>query len=186
MTTKGYKGGNLSAYVFGTHAGELPRHLVRTDPSQAGIFAAAPLSESPHNVYYALDTSAPDSGADELIAKLAEAGTEVEEVIVACLSEDCIGMVLGVIGPCKIPGCPEWFVFLVIEGRERLHHLEHARTRLGEDNVAAAYDGDGRFLVELAHDDRDLLEDVIRSFADLDTHRVRSTHWLRGEELHRV
>ena len=76
--------------------------------------------------------------------------------------------------------------FLVIEGREALRHLEHALDRLGVGNVAAAYDGDGHFLVERASDDADTLEEVISSFAELEQHRLVSTHRLRGAELLRV
>jgi len=178
----------LNAYFFGRHEGDLPTHLLRDADAEHGIFAMASLEGDQHNVYYA--AALPETAAmSDVTNTINGSGTNVVEVVVQCVSEDCMQMVmaiLGVIVPCKIPGPPEWVIFLIIEGRERLEHLEHAQQRLGRDNVAAAYDGNGRFLVELASDDVDLLDDVARSFSGLEGHRVISTHRLRGRDLQRV
>lgn len=179
----------MNAYFFGRHSGDLPAHLLRDAGDEHGIFAMAPLEGDTHNVYYA--ASVPESATiGDVTGTVESAGSSVEAVIIQCLSDDCLRLVLavvgGVLGPCHIPGPPEWIVFLVIEGRDELRHLEQAQDRLGRDNVAAAYDGDGRFLVELASDDADLLDEVARSFTELERHRVVSTHRLRGRELQRV
>jgi hypothetical protein len=178
----------LNAYILGRHDGALPSHLLRNQGDEHGIFAMAPLTGDTHTVYYA--ASIPESATvGDVVGTLEGAGTSVEEVIVACVSDGCQAMIMAIleiIGPCKIPGPPEWVVFLVLEGLERLTHLEHALDRLGAGNVAAAYDGDGRFLVELASDDESLLDDVVRSFEELSGHRLISTHRLRGRDLQRV
>jgi hypothetical protein len=178
----------LNAYFFGRHDGALPTHLLRDTGAEHGIWAMGPLSGGEHNVYYAV--AVPESGTvGDVTGTVEDAGTEVTTLVVQCISETCLQMVkavLGVIGPCHIPGPPEWVVFLIIEGREELHHLEEALRRLGKGNVAAAYDGDGRFLVELASDDRDLVDDVAQSFHGLEHHRVVSVNRLRGNDLQRV
>ena len=172
----------MNAYFFGRHSGELPAHLLTTD---SGIFAMARLQDSTHDVYYA--ASVPESAsAGDVVGTVEQLGSEISELIIACVSEWCIGLVEGIAGPCKIPGRPAWFVFLIIEGTERLDHLRHARQRLGDDNVAAVYNGDGRFLVELAAEDRAVLEELVASFSALDSHRVASSHWVGGEQLRRV
>ena len=173
----------MNAYFFGRHDGELPEHLL-TD-AEAGIFAMAPLQGGSHNVYYA--AAVPESATvGDVVGTVEQTGSDIVEVVVACVSEWCIGLIEGIAGPCKIPGRPAWFVFLFIEGRERLDHLRHARHVLGDDNVAAAFDGEGRFLVELAGDDRETLEQVVESFAQLESHRVASTHWVAGDQLLRA
>lgn len=178
----------MNAYFFGHHSGDLPVHLLRGADAEDGIFAIAPLEGDQHTVYYA--AAVPESASvGDVVGTVEGAGSSVTEVVVACVSGDCMQMVmavLGVLGPCHIPGPPEWVVFLILEGREQLRHLEHAIERLGVGNVAAAYDGDGRFLVELASDDSELLEDVARSFADLPQHRLTSTHRCRGRDLQRA
>lgn len=178
----------MNAYFFGRHDGALPTHLLRGPGDEHGIFAMAPLTGDQHNVYYA--ASMPESATiGDVVGTVEGGGSTVTDTVVACISEDCMGMImaaLGVLGPCHIPGPPEWIVFLVLEGREQLSHLEQVIDRLGEGNVAAAYDGDGRFLVELASDDPDLLEDVVRTFAELPQHRLTATHRLRGRDLQRA
>lgn len=178
----------MNAYFFGRHEGDLPTQLLRRAGDEHGIFAMARLAGDQHNVYYA--ASMPESASvGDVVGTVEGTGSTITDTVVACVSDTCMAMVmavLGVIGPCHIPGPPEWVVFLVLEGREQLRHLEHAIERLGEGNVAAAYDGDGCFLVELASDDSDLLEDVVRTFADLPQHRLISTHRCRGGDLQRV
>lgn len=178
----------MNAYFFGRHDGALPTHLLRGTGDEHGIFAMAPLEGDQHNVYYA--ASMPESATvGDVVGTVEGSGSTITNTVVACVSDDCMGMImaaLGVLGPCHIPGPPEWIVFLVLEGREQLSHLERVIDRLGEGNVAAAYDGDGRFLVELASDDSDLLEDVVRTFADLPQHRLTATHRLRGRDLQRA
>lgn len=178
----------MNAYFFGRHDGDLPTHLLRNPGDEHGIFAMAPLTGDTHTVYYA--ASIPESASPgDIVGTVEGAGSSVEEVIIACVSETCLALIMAVleiVGPCRIPGPPEWVVFLILEGRERLSHLEHAVEQLGHANVAAAYDGDGRFLVELASDDEALLDDVVQSFGNLPDHRVASTHRLRGRDLQRV
>jgi hypothetical protein len=178
----------LNAYFFGRHDGDLPTHLLRADGAEHGIWAMAPLEGDEHNVFYAAST--PESASlGDVTGTVEGAGSSVVDTVVQCVSEDCLRLVMeiiGIIAPCKIPGPPEWVIFIIIEGREQLRHLEHAQQRLGRDNVAAAYDGDGRFLVELASDDAELLDEVTRSFSELPHHHVVSTHRLRGRELQRT
>ena len=172
----------MNAYLFGRHSGELPAHLLTAD---SGIFAMARLQNSAHDVYYA--AAVPESASvGDVVGTVQQAGSDITQLIIGCVSDWCIGLVEGIAGPCKIPGRPAWFVFLIIEGTERLDHLRHARERLGDDNVAAVYNGDGQFLVELAADDRELLEELVSSFSALDSHRVASSHWVAGEQLLRV
>ena len=176
----------MNAYFFGRHEGDLPVHLLGA--GEHGLFAMATIEGDQHTVYYA--ASIPESGTvDDVVGTVEQTGSDITTILIACVSENCMKMVkaiLGVLGPCKIPGPPEWVVFLILEGREELNHLEEALERLGHGNVAAAYDGDGKFLVELASDDADLLEDVVSSFAELPQHRLTSTHRLRGRDLQRV
>jgi hypothetical protein len=178
----------LNAYFFGRHEGELPQHLLREAGAEHGIWAIGALAGDEHNVFYA--AALPESAAmQEVTGAIDGAGTNVVDTLMECVSDDCKQMVmaiLGVVAPCHIPGPPEWILFLIIEGREQLRHLEQALERLGDGNVAAAYDGHGRFLVELASDDGDLLDDVARSFGQLEQHRVLSTHRLRGQDLQRA
>lgn len=178
----------MNAYFFGRHSGDLPTHLLRNPGDEHGIFAIAPLTGGTHDVYYA--ASIPESASPgDIVGTVEGAGTTVEEVIVECVSDTCLALVMAILeiaGPCRIPGPPEWVVFLILEGRERLTHLQHAVEQLGAANVAAAYNGDGRFLVELASDDQAVLDEVVRSFENLPGHRVTSTHRLRGRDLQRV
>lgn len=178
----------MNVYLLGSHDGELPTHLLRDAESEHGIFAMGRLSGDQHTMYYAASV-ADSASVGDVVGTVEGAGSSVATIIVQCVSETCLGLILwllGVITPCHVPGPPEWVVFLVLRGREELRHLEHALERLGRGHVAAAYDGDGTFLVELAADDRDLLDEVASTFAHLDNHEVVSTHWMRGSDLQRV
>jgi hypothetical protein len=152
----------MDAYVLGQHDGDLPTHLLERGELGNRVRAMATLDGPDHNVFYAIE--APDQNAlDTHTASLAEAGTDSQRTMSACLDPDCLPL-LGkdshVIHPSFIPPClyylfhwlfhpgdPEAGTDFVAEG------LDKAREILGDDGVAASTDGNGNVLIELGGND---------------------------------
>ncbi|HEU5034757.1 MAG TPA: hypothetical protein VFT62_08395 [Mycobacteriales bacterium] len=143
----------MHTYVFGTHQGELPRHLVGHGQPGDHIRAMARLEGPDHDVIYALNHEAAES--PELLADvLRHAGTLVVETFTLCDSRPCL-QVLGIeshVVPIAMPPL-EHILFLMFEADGQL--TWPADVAPGE--VAAATNGVGQFLVEFVGNDRQQL-----------------------------
>jgi hypothetical protein len=165
----------MDAYVFGTHDGDLPSHLIGAGELGNRVRAMARLDGPDHNVYYAIE--APDTAAlDSHVSNLTATGTAPTSTILMCGSQPCADLLANGYQPHSLPShlppweCVQFLALLLEEGVSPAEELEAARLLLGADGVAAATDGEGRVLIQLGANDTETVaqaSDALRaSFGD--------------------
>ncbi len=135
-----------------------------------------------HNAFFAIE--APDSETVELqIEKLRGFGTNIDWWLIRCVSENCFGAFeikpFIILNPSKLPPFA-YYLLLKLEGEHIREEVRVAREHLGQDGVAAATDGKGRFLVELASNDEQALDAAVNALAAANKHAVSPDGILRG------
>jgi hypothetical protein len=166
----------MDAYILGRHEGDLPSHLLAQGEPGNRVRAIARLEGPDHDVFYALE--APDQQSlDSLVQAITVAGSNPASVLPACALIHCKGAIANVRGPSYLPPWPT-YVFEWFDADTAAEAIQLAVDSLGEDAVAAATDGQGHILIELAGPDEDLIRAtmaLIRArlrFADDGLHAV--------------
>lgn len=149
----------MQAYVFGRHSGEPPTHLVGKTYGGVTVQSMTALEGAEHTLFTKLHVenpqllSAPMSTHDPV-------GTLVEdaEVILGCHSPDCMDVIGHIQSRISfIGGAHPFFCFMLCDVADALDHLPDFERELGPDRIAAATDGNGAVIVEIAGDDPDEL-----------------------------
>jgi hypothetical protein len=183
----------LHTYLLGRHHGDLPTHLVGTEMDGHEVFAMAELDGPDHSVFVGLKrigaaAGSVEPGARPMSGTLSTSGDPISEVVVfvQCLRDDCLGLLPELpISPCYLPGW-DVIVFVIIFAEHLRDALPRARQHIGDGAVAAATDGGGRFLVELAANDRGSLEQALAELASLEGVDMRAAHWADGRAVARA
>jgi hypothetical protein len=149
----------MYAYVFGRHNGQPPTNLVGTTFRGVTVQSMTALEGPAHTLFTKLhltDASAlsrPMSGEDPLGEVVDDA-----EVMIGCESVDCSGLVGNIVSRISFIGADHvYFCFILCDIDGPLTHLPAHEQEVGPDRIAAATDGKGRALIELAGDDQDEL-----------------------------
>ena len=184
----------MHTYLLGRHTGDLPTHLVGTEMDGHEVFAVAELDGPDHSVFVGLKrigATAPnlEPGAQRpMSGQLPSSGDVVGEavVFVQCVRDDCLGLLPELpINPCYLPGW-DLIVFVFVFAEHLRDALPRAHQRLGNGAVAVATDGGGRFLVELAGNDRHALEEALQELASFEGVDMRAPHWADGRAVARA
>ena len=182
----------MHTYLLGRHSGDLPTHLVGTEHEGHRVFSVAPLDGPDHTVFIGLkrdETIAPSEPARPMSGSLSTGPDDpISDVVVVveCLAENCMGLLPKLpINPCYLPG---WQViaFVIVFAEHLRDALPRAHQRLGEGAVAVATDGHGRFLVELAANDRGAIEQALEELASDEGIEMRAPHWADGRAVARA
>ncbi|HVV75947.1 MAG TPA: hypothetical protein VHC43_07910 [Mycobacteriales bacterium] len=171
----------MDAYVLGTHESDLPTHLLQDGAEGDRVRAIARLNGVDHNAFYAIE--APDAESAELhLEKIKGLGTNVNWWLIHCVAEDCLGLMeikpFSILNPSKMPPY-DFYLILTVEQEHVRDEVATARQLLGEDGVAAATDGRGRFLIELGSNDQSALDAAVATFG-VATHAVSGDGFIRG------
>jgi hypothetical protein len=172
-------------YLFGTHHGELPVHIVGKGGQGHQIFAAAALEGPEHTLFLGLEGTEAELQQQRATAEAVGATSLMS--LDACLDPSCLGQLPPPppINPCHLPPL-DVYAFLVLRAKDPLRdELGLVIEALGKDRVALATDGSGQFLIQLAGTDRGEVEshlDRLGSLAEV----VVATHWANGNEVVRA
>lgn len=149
----------MQAYVFGTHSGEAPTHLVGQTYGAVTVQSMTALEGAEHTLFTKLHLadplalSQPMSGEDPVGDIVNDA-----RVILGCTSPDCTDVVGNIESRISFIGGPHrYFCFILCDIGDRLDHLPDHERELGPDRIAAATDGNGNAIIEIAGDDPDEL-----------------------------
>jgi hypothetical protein len=149
----------MQAYVFGRHDGEPPTHLVGQTFGGVTVQSMTALEGVDHTLFTKLHVdnpaalSTPMSGEDPV-------GDIVNDamVILGCHSPDCSDLIANIESRISFIGREHaYFCFILCDVVGALDHLPEHERDLGTDRIAAATDGNGRVVIEIAGDDPDEL-----------------------------
>jgi len=158
----------MDAYVFGTHEGDLPTHVLGAAGS-GRVRVMGQLEGAPHTVFVGIEGESHDA-LDEADAAVRGSGV-ADAVSFRPDPNASAALPLIIHMPAKIP---PWLriiiIFLEAEAIEAAILAGHEA--LGPDGIAVATDGQGRYLVELGGDDAAAVELAAAAFADLDANAV--------------
>ncbi|MBV9097558.1 MAG: hypothetical protein JO079_05845 [Frankiaceae bacterium] len=172
----------MQAYVFGNHTGEPPTHLVGNSYDGVTVQSMTALEGAERTLFTKLHLdneqvlSAPRSADDPVTDLVTDA-----QVIVGCHSPDCLDKLGNIESRVAFIGIgKEYYCFIVGKADDALKHLPIHAEQLGPDRIAAATDGKGNVLVELAGDDLDELRSRAVQIADHPAMRAASIYVSRG------
>lgn len=171
----------MQAYVFGRHTGEPPTHLVGKTYGGVTVQSMTALEGAEHTLFTKLHLpsaqalSTPMSSDDPV-------GDIVNDayVILGCHSPDCMDVIANIEGRISfIGGSHPYFCFILCDVADVLDHLPEYEQQLGPDRIAAATDGNGNVIVEIAGDDLDELRATAARITDHPAVRSASVYLSR-------
>jgi len=159
----------MQAYVFGQHTGEPPTHLVGNTYGGITVQSMTALEGAEHTLFTKLHLtdplalSQPMSGEQDPIDEIVNDA----RVILGCTSPDCSDLIGNIVSRISfIGGQHLYFSFILCDIDDRLDHLPDHELELGSDRIAAATDGNGNAIIEIAGDDLDELAARAAQIAD--------------------
>ena len=172
----------MDYYVFGTHEGAVPAHLIGTGQDGHRIRAVAPLTGGEHDIFYAVQ--APHQEAfEEYLGTITDAGTTPTVTLPVCEDLSCLKLLFTLLQRLSWMPPYECLLFVVVIADGVLEVLGQLVDELGEERVAAVTDGQGRFLVEIGGDDWDALERAHQLIAAAPNVRSTTAHRASGRDL---
>ena len=176
----------MDAYVLGSHPGELPTHLLSAEPGNR-IRAVARLEDGEYDVFYALETGS-EEDVERHLSAIREAGTNP---LVIWHTHGSGAAARGPIPwpkplpppqPSWLPPRP-WLLFLLAEIADVIIFIESLRERFGVDLVAGFLAPDGRYLIEVAANDRTEIAAALTELAPLAGVTNDVAHYAAGVRL---
>ena len=158
----------MQAYVFGRHTGEPPLHLVGTTHDGVTVQAMTALEGAEHTLFTKLHVenaavlSEPRS-VDDPVGQIIDDAT----ITLGCTSPDCNDLIGNIVSRVAFIGTGHpYFAFILCQADGALDHLLAYERQLGPNRIAAATDGKGRVIVEIAGDDPDELAELAARITD--------------------
>lgn len=176
----------MQAYVFGRHTGEPPLHLVGTTHDGVTVQAMTALEGAEHTLFTKLHVenaavlSEPRS-VDDPIGQIVDDAT----ITLGCTSPDCDGLIGDIVSRVAFIGTGHsYFAFMLCHADGPLDHLRDYEKLVGPNRIAAATDGKGRVILELAGDDPEELAELAARITDHPA--IRDARIYRSKDLVRV
>jgi len=147
----------MQAYVFGRHTGEPPTHLVGKTYRGITVQSMTALEGAEHTLFtklhvdnpQVLDAPMSSSEPDDPVGDIINDA----QVILGCHSPDCMDLIANIESRISfIGGSHPYFCFMLCDVGDVLDHLPEYERELGPDRIAAATDGNGKVIIEIAGD----------------------------------
>ena len=152
----------MNAYLFGSHKGNLPVHLLGKGAPGNRIRAMAELDGPDHSIFVAFEV--PDiNAANQHVMSLSTSGVDPGPVVPMCGSETCLQLLMDIVESvvADLDGFLLYlYLRLVVTGRVEI--LRELVKELGSDRVRAITDGAGTVIIEIGGHHRDELEHVAK------------------------